>query len=93
MAYPVFGTWPTIRLAGTGNAGAVPASLMITFLLPKGAPLSTPAAAMPGLPRTGAGGAPAWAELPVQLLALAALPLALGASACLGRWLRRPRRD
>jgi quercetin dioxygenase-like cupin family protein len=39
-----------------GNAGAVPATLMITFLLPQGAPLSIPAAAMPGLPATGSGG-------------------------------------
>ena len=39
-----------------GNAGAVPASLMITFLLPQGAPLSTPVQETPGLPRTGAGG-------------------------------------
>lgn len=50
------------------NAGSVPATVLVTSLLPKGAPLSTPAAARPGMPRTGAGGMalpalPAWAAL------------------------------
>ena len=48
--------------------------------------------AMPGLPRTGAGGALPWAEPPARLLALAALPVALGAMALLRHWSRRPRR-
>lgn len=37
------------------NAGAVPATVLATYLLPKGAPLSTPVAT-PGLPVTGGGG-------------------------------------
>lgn len=37
------------------NAGTVRATVMATYLLPQGAPLSAPAA-MPGLPNTGAGG-------------------------------------
>jgi quercetin dioxygenase-like cupin family protein len=37
------------------NAGTVPATVVVTFLLPKGAPLLTPVAT-PGLPATGAGG-------------------------------------
>ena len=37
------------------NAGATRATVMATYLLPQGAPLSAPAA-MPGLPNTGAGG-------------------------------------
>ena len=39
-----------------GNAGTGPASVMVTFLLPQGAPLTTVAPAQPGLPNTGAGG-------------------------------------
>ncbi len=38
------------------NAGAVRTTVLATYLLPKGAPLSTPVT-MPGLPATGAGGA------------------------------------
>ncbi|MCC6628693.1 MAG: cupin domain-containing protein [Chloroflexi bacterium] len=50
------------------NAGSGPATVLVTSLLPKGAPLSMPAAAGPGMPRTGAGGMappslPAWAAL------------------------------
>lgn len=37
------------------NAGTVPASVLATYLLPKGAPLSVPVA-MPSMPATGAGG-------------------------------------
>ncbi len=39
-----------------GNAATAPASVMVTFLLPQGAPLTTVAPAQPGLPNTGAGG-------------------------------------
>ena len=39
-----------------GNGGADPAAVMVTFLLPQGAPLTTVAPAQPGLPNTGAGG-------------------------------------
>ena len=38
------------------NAGGVPAAVKAVYLLPKGAPLSTPVAGMAGMPRTGAGG-------------------------------------
>jgi hypothetical protein len=37
------------------NAGTVPATVLPTYLLPKGAPLSTPATT-PGVPATGGGG-------------------------------------
>ena len=39
------------------NRGGVPAAAMVTYLVPRGAPLSTPAPGMPGLPATGAGNA------------------------------------
>ena len=54
------------------NAGAVRASLVASFLLPQGAPLSTPAP-MPGLPATGVGGATRWPTVWLALLAGAGL--------------------
>ncbi len=39
-----------------GNATADPATVMVTFLLPQAAPLTTVTTASPGLPNTGAGG-------------------------------------
>jgi quercetin dioxygenase-like cupin family protein len=40
------------------NTGAVRTTVLVTYLLPQGAPLSTPVPQAPGLPATGAGGAP-----------------------------------
>ena len=51
------------------NAGAVRASLVASFLLPQGAPLSTAAPPMPGLPATGMGGAARWPTVWLALLA------------------------
>ncbi len=39
-----------------GNTTADPATVMVTFLLPQAAPLTTVTTASPGLPNTGAGG-------------------------------------
>ena len=39
-----------------GNATADPATVMVTFLLPQAAPLTTVSTPSPGLPNTGAGG-------------------------------------
>jgi quercetin dioxygenase-like cupin family protein len=57
------------------NAGTTKATVLATYLLPKGAPFSTPVAT-PGMPNTGAGGG---RHLPIAwLVLLAASTLALG---------------
>ncbi len=59
------------------NAGTAPAAVKAVYLLPKGAPLSTPVA-MPGMPNTGAGGPAQRALAPLVALLLAGLLLAAG---------------
>lgn len=85
------------------NAGSTPMTVMATYLLPQGAPLSEPVAPappstgtggnLPGLPSTGAGGAQGEPTL-VTGLGLAALgALALGACGWLVRRREAARRD
>ncbi|HEY8600363.1 MAG TPA: cupin domain-containing protein [Thermomicrobiales bacterium] len=64
------------------NAGSAPMAVMATFLLPKGEPLSHPAAT-PGLPNTGGGGL-ARTNAPL-------VPVFLGIGALGGVWLLRRR--
>ena len=59
------------------NAGEVRTTVMATYLLPKGAALSTPVA-LPGMPNTGAGGAAPRTLASVVALLLAGLLLAGG---------------
>lgn len=56
-------------VAEASNAGPVRASVLASFLLPQGAPLSTAAPPMPGLPATGMGGAARWPTVWLALLA------------------------
>ena len=65
-----------------GNATANRATVMVTFLLPKGAPLTTVGA--PGLPNTGAGGADRWTLL-FWLAVLIGGGLGVGTSLMWGR--------
>jgi quercetin dioxygenase-like cupin family protein len=71
------------------NAGGAPATALVTSLLPKGAPLSTPVAGTARMPRTGMGGLD-----PSMLPGLAALVIGggLAAGAVGGRVARRVRR-
>ena len=59
------------------NAGGAPAAVKAVYLLPKGAPLSTPVTT-PGLPATGAGGTAQRSALPLVALLLGTLLLAGG---------------
>ena len=54
------------------NAGAVKATVLATYLLPKGAPLSTPVTT-PGMPATGAGGGAPRSSLPTVALLIGTL--------------------
>ena len=58
------------------NVGSVPATVLAVYLLPTGAPVST-AAAMPGLPTTGAGGTTPRSAAPLAALLLGGALLAL----------------
>ena len=51
------------------NMTAGRTTVLVTYLLPQGAPLSTPVQAMPGLPATGVGGATRWPMVWLALLA------------------------
>ncbi len=62
------------------NAGAVRTTTLVTYLLPQGAPLSTPVTA-PGLPATGAGGAAPGADRPWLLAVALGLAALVGAGA------------
>ena len=57
------------------NAGSTPATVLAVYLLPQGAPLSTPVQETPGLPNTGGGGT--WVQAPSSAGLLGALSLAL----------------
>ncbi len=59
------------------NADTAKATVLATYLLPKGAPLSTPVAT-PGLPNTGAGGTAHRSSLPMVALLSGTLLLAGG---------------
>ena len=59
------------------NAGTTRTTVLATYLLPKGAPLSTPVTT-PGLPATGAGGTVQRSALPLVALLLGTLLLAGG---------------
>jgi hypothetical protein len=72
-------------VAQARNAGAVRATVVVTFLLPKDAPLLTPVA-MPGLPATGAGGMAHRSTAPGAAALCGALLLAAG-------WALRRRRS
>jgi len=65
-----------------GNATANRATVMVTFLLPKGAPLTT--VGTPGLPNTGAGGVDRW-TLYLWLALLLGAGLGVGTSLMWGR--------
>ena len=65
-----------------GNATTNRATVMVTFLLPKGAPLTT--VGTPGLPNTGAGGADRW-TLHFWLALLIGGGLGVGTSLLWGR--------
>ena len=66
-----------------GNAGTTPMTVFAAYLLPKGAPLSTPVQETPGLPNTGGGGEPR-PPIALWLVALGGAGLAVG-----GRLVRR----
>jgi quercetin dioxygenase-like cupin family protein len=59
------------------NAGGAQATVLAVYLLPKGAPLSTPVTT-PGLPATGAGGTAYRASDPLAALLLGGALLAVG---------------
>ena len=59
-------------------------TVLVTYLLPQGAPLSVPVQAMPGLPATGQGAMAGRAALQAALVMLAGLALG-GAAATLAR--------
>ena len=69
------------------NRGSAPAATMVTYLVPQGAPLSTPVQGMPGLPATGAGG-PGQPSVALWVLALAGGGLIAGSWRA-RRWPRR----
>ena len=78
---------PGGEVGQAANVGAVRTTALVTYLLPKGAPLSTPVQETPGLPATGGGGLPR-PPAALWLLVLVAGGLITGAWAG-GRLLRR----
>ena len=59
------------------NAGGAQATVLAVYLLPKGAPLSTPVAT-PGMPNTGGGGTAQFTPAPLTVLLLGGAFLAIG---------------